>query len=86
MTHKHLPMIDNFEFMQWCDIQGGNGCFRPANKRMAFKLVHQDGLTVKQAAKRMSITKHHLREQANDYIKLADDYLNIIKLEKLNEY
>lgn len=68
-------MIDNFEFMQWCDKRGGNERFNPVKKRQAFMLVHQDGLTPEQAGREMGVSVKQIQNQIRDYIGLAEGYL-----------
>jgi len=80
LNHKHLPMIDNFEFMCWCDRLHDRTfrgyAFDPVKKRQAFMLIHQDGLTAIQAGKRMGVSGNNASIQSRDYEKLCDQYLN----------
>jgi len=70
-VNNHLDLIDNFEFMQWCDSQPQDA----VKMRAAFILVRQDGLTVRQAARRLKITGAAVYARAAGYVKLCDRYL-----------
>lgn len=77
--HKHLPMIDNYEFMCWGDIvharSSRHHSFDMPKKRQAFTLIHRDGLTNTQAGKKMGITRQSAIMQSRSYIEYCDMYI-----------
>lgn len=75
-THKHLNMIDNLEFMQWCDSLNKNERFKPAELRRAFILIHKDKLTSKRAGQILQIQSGSVSARIQEYLKLVEEYLN----------
>ena len=73
--HKHLPLVDNFAFMQWCDLSN----LDVVKCRTAFILVRQDGLSVAEAAETLRITKMAVYDRIQKYVKLCDEYLKETK-------
>jgi len=69
--NKYLSLAGNFEFMQWCDTQPQDA----VKMRSAFMLARQDGLTVKQAARRLRLTGAAVYVRIAGYVKLCDRYL-----------
>jgi len=75
-THKHLSMIDNLDFMQWCDSLNKNERFNPAELRRAFILIHKNKLTSKRAGQILQIKSGSVSARIQGYLKLVEEYLN----------